>query len=187
MDHSGVSNTAVASAALEFNTFGEANTAIGAAALEHNTRGAANIAIGYNALYLNTTGRDNTATGNAALFGNKTGNANVADGGFALGANRTGRRNTATGYFALSSNTSLTSTHRTTFTVEFFANPTGDPSGSGEGQTFLGNTQVRTNASGTANINQLLSVTVQSGYAISSTATSPLGSTSEFSNDVTVQ
>ena len=153
MDRSGVSNTAVASAALEFNTFGEANTAIGAAALEHNTRGAANIAIGYNALYLNTTGRDNTATG----------------------------------YFALSSNTSLTSTHRTTFTVEFFANPTGDPSGSGEGQTFLGNTQVRTNASGTANINQLLSVAVQSGYAISSTATSPLGSTSEFSNDVTVQ
>ena len=124
---------------------------------------------------------------NAALFGNKTSNANVADGRFALDANRTGRRNTATGYLALSSNTSLTSTHRTTFTVEFFANPTGDPSGSGEGQTFLGNTQVRTNASGTANINQLLSVTVQSGYAISSTATSPLGSTSEFSNDVTVQ
>ena len=52
MDHSGVSNTAVASAALEFNTFGEANTAIGAAALEYNTRGAANIAIGLGAVAL---------------------------------------------------------------------------------------------------------------------------------------
>jgi hypothetical protein len=80
---------------------------------------------------------------------------------------------------------SLTSTPNTIFTVEFFANSTADPSGFGEGQTFLGTTQVRTNASGTGNINKVLSVTVQSGYAVSSTATSPLGSTSEFSNDVT--
>jgi len=187
LGHGGIRHNRFASPAVGCNTLGEASTAIGAAPAERNTRGAANIGIGSNARYWNTTGRDKTATSNAALLGNKTGNANVADGGFTLGANRTGRRNTATGYFALSSNTSLTSTHRTTFTVEFFANPTGDPSGSGEGQTILGNTQVRTNASGTANINQLLSVTVQSGYAISSTATSPLGSTSEFSNDVTVQ
>jgi hypothetical protein len=78
----------------------------------------------------------------------------------------------------------LTSTPRTTFTVEFFSSPTVDPSGFGEGQILLGKAQVRTNASGAANINMVLSATVQSGYAISSTATSPLGSTSQFSNDV---
>ena len=80
---------------------------------------------------------------------------------------------------------SLISTANTIFTLEFFASPAADPSGFGEGQTFIGNTQVRTNSSGSANINKLLSVSVQSGYAISATATSPLGSTSEFSNDVT--
>ena len=82
---------------------------------------------------------------------------------------------------------SLTSTPNTRFTVEFFSSLTPDPSGFGEGETFLGSAQVRTNGSGSASFSKALSVTVPTGYAISSTATSPLGSTSEFSNDVTAQ
>ena len=82
---------------------------------------------------------------------------------------------------------SLTSTPNTKFTVECFSSPTADPSGFGEGQTFLGSAQVRTNGSGSASFGKVLPVTVPTGYAISSTATSPLGSTSEFSNDVTAQ
>ena len=42
---------------------------------------------------------------------------------------------------------SLTSTPNTGFTVEFFDNPTCDPSGAGEGQTFIGLTNVMTDAS----------------------------------------
>jgi hypothetical protein len=43
----------------------------------------------------------------------------------------------------------LTSTPNTLFTIEFFVNPTADPSGFGQGETFLGAITVTTNASGT--------------------------------------
>src|SRR5262249_23660553 len=42
----------------------------------------------------------------------------------------------------------LGSSRLTTFRLEFFASPQHDPSGYGEGQTFLGSTQVTTNAGG---------------------------------------
>jgi hypothetical protein len=55
----------------------------------------------------------------------------------------------------------LTNTPNTILTVEFFASPTRDPSGFGEGQTFLGNTQVRMSAFHAANINKGYRLTCQ--------------------------
>ncbi len=81
----------------------------------------------------------------------------------------------------------LNSTANSNFTIEFFSNPSADPSGFGEGRTFLGDTQVTTNSSGAASFSTIVSATVPAGNVVSSTTTNPAGSTSEFSNDVTAQ
>jgi hypothetical protein len=69
------------------------------------------------------------------------------------------------------------------FRVEFFANAAPDPSGFGEGQTFLGFANVTTDASGhfggTANV----AGAVPAGQKVTATATDPAGNTSEFSAD----
>ncbi len=74
----------------------------------------------------------------------------------------------------------------TTFTLQFFANPTADPSGHGQGQTLIGTTTVTTDPSGNASFAATFQgVNVPVGDAISATATDPLGNTSEFSADIT--
>ena len=73
----------------------------------------------------------------------------------------------------------LNSTPNTTFTLEFFASPTADPTGYGEGKTFLGLTTVTTDAKGNASFS--VTFAVPSGYAIAATATDPRNNTSEFS------
>ena len=66
--------------------------------------------------------------------------------------------------------------------LEFFANAACDPSGNGEGQTFIGATDVSTDASGNASFGPLSFAGVPPGQAvITSTATSTTGDTSEFS------
>lgn len=80
----------------------------------------------------------------------------------------------------------LNSAASTDFTIEFFANPACDPSGNGEGETFLGSTLVTTNGSGNANINVILASATSLGEAVTATATDPSGNTSEFSQCVTV-
>ena len=66
--------------------------------------------------------------------------------------------------------------------LEFFANAACDPSGYGEGQTFIGATDVTTDASGNASFGPLAFSGVPPGQAvITSTATSATGGTSEFS------
>ncbi len=67
-----------------------------------------------------------------------------------------------------------------TYRLEFFASETGDPSGYGEGQTFLGFENVTTDASGDATFSVGFPVTVNPG-AVTATATDPDGNTSEFS------
>ena len=74
----------------------------------------------------------------------------------------------------------LNSTPSTQFTIEFFANPACDASGNGEGQTFLGRTQVTTAADGNASFNVTLATSQATG-AVTATATDPAGNTSEFS------
>jgi len=101
----GVSNTAVGSTALMFNTYGFSNTAIGANALRNNTTGSYNTASGVGALFHNTTGTRNTASGDRALSFNTTGNKNTASGQRALYHNTTGTYNTASGHMSLYYNT----------------------------------------------------------------------------------
>jgi hypothetical protein len=74
----------------------------------------------------------------------------------------------------------LNSTPSSTFRLEFFANDSVDPSGFGEGQTFLGFTNVTTDTSGNAPYNVSFPV-VSAPRAFSATATDSTGNTSEFS------
>jgi parallel beta-helix repeat protein len=74
----------------------------------------------------------------------------------------------------------LNSTANTQFRVEYFANTTCDPSTFGQGQTFLGATNVTTNATGDAGFNQTFPG-LSLGQFITTTATDPSGNTSEFS------
>jgi hypothetical protein len=78
---------------------------------------------------------------------------------------------------------SLNSTPGMTFQLEFFANPTANASGYGEGKTYLGTTSVTTDASGNASIVFTAPTSVTPGYFISSTATDSADNTSEFSLD----
>ena len=83
---------------------------------------------------------------------------------------------------AVSGSTSLNSTANTEFRIEFFANTACDPSGNGEGQTFLGFENVTTD--GTGNVS--FSTTVAVGQFITATTTDPAGNTSEFSECIEV-
>lgn len=74
----------------------------------------------------------------------------------------------------------LNSSPNTAFTIEFFANVAADPSGSGEGQTYLGSTTVTTGA----DCNAAFSFAFPDNPGqpvITATATDPAGNTSEFS------
>ncbi len=80
----------------------------------------------------------------------------------------------------------LNSIPSTSFMVQFFSNSTADPSGYGQGQVYLGSTQVSTDASGNATFQVGLPVGFPAGQFISGTATDPNNDTSEFSQDLTV-
>jgi hypothetical protein len=73
----------------------------------------------------------------------------------------------------------------TTFRIEFFANAAPDATGYGQGQTYLGYTNVTTDASGNAafTANGLAGLPAGQDY-LSATATDPNGNTSEFSQDL---
>lgn len=83
----------------------------------------------------------------------------------------------------------LNSTPTGTFRVEFFANAAADPSGFGEGQTYLGFKSVTTDGSGSATFTAttaadgLLSIPVGQGF-VTATATDAGGNTSEFSEGI---
>jgi len=75
----------------------------------------------------------------------------------------------------------LNSTASTTFRLEFFANVACDSSGNGEGQTFIGFTNVTTNGSGNGSFGPLAFAVPGAQSVITSTATDPGNNTSEFS------
>ncbi|MBL4698985.1 MAG: right-handed parallel beta-helix repeat-containing protein [Phycisphaerales bacterium] len=76
----------------------------------------------------------------------------------------------------------LPSSPNTDYAIEFFASPECDPSGFGEGQLFLGQIVVATDASGDAPFSTTLSVGSPVNWVLSATATELLtGNTSEFS------
>lgn len=74
----------------------------------------------------------------------------------------------------------LNSTPATTFRIEFFANTACNRSGHGAGETFIGTTDVTTDADGNASFGPL-SFAAPDGTDITATATDPDGNTSEFS------
>jgi hypothetical protein len=81
---------------------------------------------------------------------------------------------------------SLSSVANTQFRIEFFASPTKDPSGAGQGLTFLGFTTVTTDASGNATFSLSNLPAVSVGQFLSATATDANNNTSHFAQDVLV-
>ena len=66
------------------------------------------------------------------------------------------------------------------YSLQFYSNTSCDPSGNGEGKTFLGSGNINTDGSGNASFNFNLGLK-GGGQIITATATDPQGCTSEFS------
>lgn len=79
----------------------------------------------------------------------------------------------------------LNSVSSATYRLEFFASVACDPSGYGEGKSFLGFQSVTTNGSGNASFNATLAALPVGRSVVTATATDSGGSTSEFSQCVT--
>lgn len=80
----------------------------------------------------------------------------------------------------------LNSAPLATFEIELFGNTGLDPSGYGEGQSYLGMVTVTTDAVGDANFSAVLPVSPRSGSYVTATATDAAGNTSEFSAGVLI-
>ena len=99
-------NTAMGTAAMQYQNTGTRNTALGSMALRggnsvSSNTGSNNVAVGDHALVNNESGSDNVALGKTACPANTTGEKNTAVGGFTLYSNQTTSYNTAVGYTAL--------------------------------------------------------------------------------------
>jgi hypothetical protein len=76
----------------------------------------------------------------------------------------------------------------TSFRIEFFSNTAPDPTGYGQGQTYLGFTNVTTDSTGNASFLVTLPGATPAGQVLSATATNlATRDTSEFSLDITVR
>ena len=81
---------------------------------------------------------------------------------------------------------SVQGTANTALRIEVFASAAADPSGNGEGQMFLGYTNVQTNAAGRATFVTSFNTIAPIGWYVSATATDSQGNTSEFGPGTTV-
>jgi titin len=79
----------------------------------------------------------------------------------------------------------LSSIPNTSFTIQFFANVTPDPTGFGEGQVLIATAPLTTNAAGVGAIKVTVAANLAGQY-ISATATDLMGDTSEFGKDLVV-
>jgi len=75
----------------------------------------------------------------------------------------------------------LYSKSNSSYRVEFFANPTSDPSNYGEGRYFIGFQNVTTDAGGRADLSVTLGPSMAKGHVVTATATDSENNTSEFS------
>ena len=91
---------------------------------------------------------------------------------------------TSSGTTAISG--SLAGADGTSYQLDFFSNPSADPSGYGQAQTFLMTATVTIGSTGTATFNVHTPSALAVGQFISATATDPAGNTSEFSADTVV-
>ncbi len=76
----------------------------------------------------------------------------------------------------------LTAAANTTYSIEFFATPSGTPAG--QGQNYLGSLTATTNAQGVASIGFTSTLSSLSGTSFTATATDPVNNSSQFSNAV---
>ena len=84
---------------------------------------------------------------------------------------------------------SLNSVANKAYRIDFYSSPAADPSGFGEGQTWIGSVNVTTNASGNATFNQDFPGSLTPGSVVTATATGTgtgASGTSEFSAAITV-
>lgn len=90
-----------------------------------------------------------------------------------------------TGAYATSGEVSFLGTFNSkansSFTIQYFANPTCDPTGNGEGKELIGTQTITTNGSGNATINVQFNFAVNEGSFITALATDASNNTSEFS------
>lgn len=86
-------------------------------------------------------------------------------------------------FFASTTNTLVqgrfTAASNATYMIEFFSNRTGDPSGFGQGETFIASTTITTEAAGTSHFSTVVSDVVTTGTVITATATAIEGSTQD--------
>ncbi|MBS0658006.1 MAG: right-handed parallel beta-helix repeat-containing protein [Verrucomicrobia bacterium] len=140
-----------------------------------------------------TAGLGNRVLGNAIYSNGALGIDLVGDGITANDANdadtgANGLQNfpilsAAEAYFAgLTLRGSLNSVASQVYRLEFFASPTCDSSGQGEGASFVGSLDVTTDATGNVSFNQTFPVALAVGQVVTATATRlATGDTSEFS------
>ena len=81
---------------------------------------------------------------------------------------------------------SLNSIANKTYRLQFFASPSCDPLGNGEGQVYLGDKLLAAGAGCSNAFVALLPVAVTPGWVVTATATDPANNTSEFSGCFTV-
>lgn len=81
----------------------------------------------------------------------------------------------------------FTGTPLATYLFEFFASDHANPSGYGEGQTFIGSAALTTTVTGSGVIDVTLPFRANQGNYLTATTTAPDGTTSEFSNAVLIQ
>lgn len=67
------------------------------------------------------------------------------------------------------------------YTLDFYTSESGDSSGYGPGQTWVGSTDITTDATGNAPFHVTFNTTVPGGHVVSATATNATDGTSEFS------
>jgi trimeric autotransporter adhesin len=143
------------------------------------TRGGGVLVISGSVSSTSSTFSNNSGIGIDLFVGSETGNFVTAND---LGDGDTGANNLQNFPVLSISGSNVTrtlnSTANTQFRIELFSNTTPDPSGFGEGQTFIGFQDVTTDGTGIASF----TFTSPAGSNFSSTATNILaGQTSEFS------
>jgi hypothetical protein len=75
----------------------------------------------------------------------------------------------------------LNSASSSLFTLDFYASSTCDPSGFGQGASYIGSTQANTDTNGNATYSAQFPGLLPTGSVVTATATDALGNTSEFS------
>jgi len=139
---------------------------------------------GYDGIRIRDGCLGNRIRGNA-IFGNSTTAAGLGidwsnDGVTTTNAVRFPTLNSASGEHITTINGSLTGWPNASYTIDFYINPSAEPSGYGEGQRWLGETTIAIGPGGTASFALVLTNAAGAKGFLSATTTDASGTTSEF-------